>query len=76
MGPLTDLVFREAYWADPIARRSFQRFLVEIHDLDLRAWESSGDWDDHYRPFSYFDGDGRVVSSVCVYSLLISTSSM
>jgi GNAT superfamily N-acetyltransferase len=66
---MDDLVFREAYWGDPAARRAFQRFLIEIHDLDLRAWESAGYWDDDYRPFSYFDADGRVVSSVCVYSL-------
>lgn len=66
---MNELVFREAYWTDPAARRAFQRFLVEIHDLDLSAWDSAGYWDDRYRPFSYFDGGGRVVSSVCVYSL-------
>jgi GNAT superfamily N-acetyltransferase len=66
---MNELVFREAYWADPAARRAFQRFLVEIHGLDLSGWESAGYWDESYRPFSYFDAEGRVVSSVCVYSL-------
>jgi GNAT superfamily N-acetyltransferase len=66
---MKELSFREAYWADPDARRAFRRFLVEIHGLDLSAWEAAGFWDDRYRPFSYFDREGRVVSSVCVYSL-------
>jgi GNAT superfamily N-acetyltransferase len=66
---MNELVFREAYWADPVAQRAFQRFLVEIHGLDLSTWDSAGYWDERYRPFSYFDREGRVVSSVCVYSL-------
>jgi GNAT superfamily N-acetyltransferase len=66
---MSELVFREAYWGDMAARRAFQRFLVEIHGLDLHDWEAAGYWDDDYRPFSYFDGQGRVVSSVCCYSL-------
>jgi GNAT superfamily N-acetyltransferase len=69
MHSIKDLVFREAYWDDTEARRAFQRFLIKIHGLDLGAWEAAGHWDDRYRPFSYFDGEGRVVSSVCVYSL-------
>jgi GNAT superfamily N-acetyltransferase len=63
------LTFRQAYWDDRPARRAFQRFLIEIHGLDLAAWEAAGAWDDRYRPFSYFDASGRVVASVCVYSL-------
>jgi GNAT superfamily N-acetyltransferase len=70
--PIDELVYREAYWQDPIARRAFQKFLIEIHGLDLSAWETAGYWDDRYRPFSYFDDEGRVVSSVCVYSLEMS----
>jgi GNAT superfamily N-acetyltransferase len=66
---MSELEFREAYWSDPVARRAFQRFLIEIHGLDLGGWEAAGYWDDRYRPFSYFDRAGRVVSSVCVYSL-------
>jgi GNAT superfamily N-acetyltransferase len=63
------LAFREAYWDDVAARRAFQRFLIEIHGLDLGAWESAGFWDDNYRPFSYFDDANNVVSSVCAYSM-------
>lgn len=66
---MNELAFREAYWADPVARQAFQRFLAEIHGLDLSGWESAGYWDECYRPFSYFDPEGRVASSVCVYSL-------
>jgi len=63
------LRYREAYWEDRDARRAFQGFLREIHGLDLCRWEAIGQWDDDYRPFSFFDADGRVVSSVCVYAL-------
>jgi len=63
------LHYREAYWDDRNARQAFKEFLVQIHGLDLSAWEQAGMWDDHYRPFTYFDDAGRVVSSVCVYSL-------
>jgi ribosomal protein S18 acetylase RimI-like enzyme len=63
------LRYREAYWADREARRAFQTFLRAIHDLDLVRWEAAGQWDDDYRPFSFFDDEGRVVSSVCLYSL-------
>jgi ribosomal protein S18 acetylase RimI-like enzyme len=67
---VTELVFRESYWADLAAKEAFRRFLVEVHGLDLSAWESAGYWnDDHYGAYSYFDSEGRVVSSVCVYSL-------
>ena len=60
---------REAYWDDAAARKAFQIFVQEIHQLDFSAWEAAGHWDDNYRPFSLFDDDGRVISSVCVYSL-------
>jgi ribosomal protein S18 acetylase RimI-like enzyme len=63
------LRYREAYWEDRDARRAFQAFLHEIHGLDLVRWEAAGQWDDDYRPFSFFDREGRVVSSVCLYSL-------
>jgi len=67
---VTEFVYRDGYWADLAARGAFKRFLVEVHGLDLSAWESAGYWDDdHYRAYSYFDAEGRVVSSVCVYSL-------
>ena len=68
--PVTELLYRDGYWADLAAKDAFKRFLVEVHGLDLSAWESAGYWDDeHYRAYSYFDAEERVVSSVCVYSL-------
>ena len=66
---MEDLEFREAYWDDRKARQAFKEFLVEIHGLDLSAWEQAGFWDEDYRPFTLFDAAGRVVSSVCVYSV-------
>jgi len=66
--PGTDRSLRTAYWDDREARAAFKEFLVEIHGIDLSEWESRGYWDDAYTPFSYFEG-GRIVSSVCIYSL-------
>ena len=60
---------REDYWADPDARQAFKDFLQQIHNLDLAPWEAAGFWDPAYRPYSLFDDDGRVISSVCLYSL-------
>ena len=66
---MSDLVLRQDYWDDLEARRSFKDFLKLIHGLDLSLWESQGYWDYSYRPFSFFNRQGEVVSSVCVYSL-------
>ncbi len=64
-----DLDFRFRYWEDPHSRAAFQRFLIEIHGLDLGEWERRGFWDhEDYLPFSLFDGD-QVVASLCVYSM-------
>ena len=64
-----DLHYRNRYWDDRPAREAFQRFLIEIHGLDLGKWERRGFWDrENYVPYSLFDGD-RVVASLCVYSL-------
>lgn len=62
------LTFRARYWDDREARESFKRFLLDIHELDLTAWERAGYWNDDYVPFSLFDGD-RVAASVCLYSM-------
>lgn len=63
------LTFRSRYWDDRPAREAFQRFLIDIHGLDLGLWERRGFWDhEGYLPFSLFDGD-LVVASLCVYSL-------
>jgi GNAT superfamily N-acetyltransferase len=59
---------RTAYWDDRESREAFQRFILDIHNLDFNAWEEAGYWDDAYRPFSWFQ-DGEVISSVCIYSL-------
>ncbi len=59
---------RTAYWDDRESREAFQRFILEIHNLDLTGWEQAGYWDDSYRPFTWFQ-DGEVLSSVCIYSL-------
>jgi GNAT superfamily N-acetyltransferase len=56
------------YWADPNARATFRKFVLEIHGLDFTAWETAGFWDNNYTPFSFFDGD-RIVANVCVYLL-------
>ena len=62
------LSLRTEYWDDLAARGAFKEFLLTIHGLDLSGWETAGYWDYAYTPFSLFDG-GRIVSSVCVYSL-------
>jgi len=59
---------RTAYWDDMNSREAFQRFILEIHNLDFNAWEEAGYWDDAYRPFTWFQDD-EVISSVCIYSL-------
>lgn len=61
--------FRHDYWDDPVAREAFKVFLQEIHGLDFSAWEAAGQWDAAYRPFSFFDRKGAVVSSVCAYEM-------
>ena len=59
---------RTAYWDDRESRDAFQRFILDIHNLDFAAWEAAGFWDDAYTPFTWFQ-DGEVISSVCIYSL-------
>lgn len=63
------LLFRTAYWDDPPAQAAFRELAREIFDLDFTAWADAGCWDHDYRPFSYFDSRGRVVASVCLYSM-------
>ena len=64
-----DLEFRHDYWEDRPRRAAFQAFIREIHGLDFTRWQQAGYWDAAYRPFTYFDGTGRVVASVCAYEL-------
>lgn len=59
---------RAAYWHDLAARQAFKEFIREIHGVDFEAWDS-GYWDDDYRPYSYFDEAGRVIASVCIYTM-------
>ncbi len=66
---LDDLELRQGYGNDLEARRAFIEFLDHIHGLDLTTWASLGYWDEDYRPFSLFDGEGRIVSSAQVFSL-------
>ena len=61
-------VLRTAYWHDAAARQSFQEFIRQIFDMDFGAWDTSGYWDDDYRPYSYFVGD-RVAASMCIYTM-------
>lgn len=64
-----ELTWREAYWDDAQAKVAFQGFARDLFGLEFGAWESAGYWDEDYRPFSLFDARGRVVASVCLYSL-------
>ncbi len=67
---MSDFRFRKNYWEDAEARRAFQAFLIDIHGLDLTQWKEAGFWDHEcYHPFSFFDESGKVVSSLCIYSL-------
>lgn len=67
---MNELILRQGYWRDVDARRAFQKFLIEIHGLDLARWEAAGFWDhERYLPFSFFDEGGAVVASLCVFSL-------
>ncbi|MCB9849408.1 MAG: GNAT family N-acetyltransferase [Phycisphaerales bacterium] len=63
-----ELQFRSQYWDDPAAQAEYIRFTRGIHGLDLSAWRDRGFWDEHYVPFSFFEGD-RIVSNVSLYLL-------
>lgn len=54
------------YFKDPIAKESFERYAIDIFNLDFFRWKEKGLWDDRYVPFSAFDGD-KCVSSMCTY---------
>lgn len=60
--------YRENYWGSAPQKAEFLRFLAEIHNLDLSAWDRLGYWDPLYRPFSFFDGD-TLAANVCLYSM-------
>jgi GNAT superfamily N-acetyltransferase len=59
---------RSAYWDDFSSKNAFMEFIETIFGANFRRWDQAGYWDDCYRPFSYFE-DGKIVSSVCLYSL-------
>ncbi len=61
--------YRTDYWGDAEARAVFRAWLRGMHGLDLTEWDERGCWPDHYRPFTWFGADGRILSSVQVYSL-------
>lgn len=63
-----NLTYKENYWSNLELKLEFIRFPNNIHGLDLSLWNELGYWDDHYRPFSYFD-DSHLVSSVCIYTM-------
>ncbi len=67
------LTFREDYWDDVEAKRTFIEFIRRIHNLDLTYWDEMGYWDSRYRPFSFFDGK-TLVSNVCIYSMEMSVA--
>lgn len=69
MNPFGALRLRTAYWSDPAAKAAFRDLAWEVFGLDFGAWEAGGYWTDRYRPFTYFDGEGRAVASACVNSM-------
>jgi ribosomal protein S18 acetylase RimI-like enzyme len=60
---------RSDYWADDSARAAFKDFIRQIFGVSIEPWDAAGYWDNDYRPFSYFAADGRIVASVCLYSM-------
>ncbi len=62
------LELRSNYWHDSESKNAFMEYIKQIFGLDFRLWHDAGFWDDCYQPFSYFE-DGKIVSSVCLYSL-------
>ena len=68
MSSFSGLEFRSDYWRDEQARAAHKRFLQQIHGLDLQRWEDAGCWDyESYLPFSFFDREGEVVATVCLF---------
>jgi GNAT superfamily N-acetyltransferase len=60
---------RSDYWADAPARAAFKDFIGQVFGLNFDTLDAAGYWDNDYRPFSLFAADGRVVASVCLYSM-------
>ncbi len=63
-----NITYKENYYQDEVLKKELNRFLKQIHNLDLCLWNESGFWDKKYRPFSFFDGD-RMVANACLYSM-------
>lgn len=54
------------YFNDPMAKESFERYAIDIFNLDFSRWKERGLWDERYVAFSAFEGN-QCVSSMCVY---------
>ncbi|MFC2123629.1 GNAT family N-acetyltransferase [Bacteroidota bacterium] len=65
---MKELEFRTGYWHEPNLKKAFMKFINDIFELDFGLWDYHGFWDDDFRPFTFFK-DGKVISSVCLYSL-------
>ncbi len=69
MAPAHNFQLRSDYWADAPARAAFKDFIRQVFVINLDPWDVAGYWDNDYRPFSLFAADGRIVASVCLYSM-------
>jgi len=58
--------YRNNYFNDFKATQSFERYAMEIHNLDFSLWKSKGLWDKKYIAFSAFSA-GECIASICVY---------
>lgn len=60
---------RSDYWADATARAAFKDFISQVFEFNFDPWDAAGYWDNDYQPFSLFTADGRIVASVCLYTM-------
>ena len=67
------LELRSDYWHDAESKKAFMDYIQQIFHLDFRPWHDAGYWDECYVPFSYFE-DGKIVSSMCFYSLTMTVN--
>ncbi len=58
-----------AYWNDPRSKAAFCELARDCFGLDFSAFDAAGYWDDAYRPFTFFDSEGRALANVCAYSM-------
>ncbi len=62
-------LLRTAYWSDPPSKAAFRDLARDSFGLDFSAWDEAGYWDDDFRPFTFFDAEGRALANVCAYSM-------